>query len=264
MKKLLVFILALIMLTVAVSASDATLPRLVDNADILTADEEEDLLWELNEISERQRFDVVVVTLESLDGASVTAAADDFYDYNGYGYGPGDDGILFLISMEERQYATSTYGFGIEAFTDYGQDVMLEAVVSNLSSGDYYDAFLEFAYECDDYITQAKTGEPYDVGNEKSQFEPMWIVIALVVGVVVAFIYTGVLKAQLKSVSKNDSAANYMRPGSLSLAVSNDMFLYRNVSRTARPKDNDGSSGGGSSTRISSSGRSHGGRSGGF
>ena len=92
----------------------------------------------------------------------------------------------------------------------------------------------------------------------------MWIVIALVVGVVVALIYTGVLKAQLKSVRKNDSAANYMRPGSLSLAVSNDMFLYRNVSRTARPKDNGGSSGGGSSTRISSSGRSHGGRSGGF
>lgn len=264
MKKIIAVLLALLMLTMVAGASDATLPRLVDEADILTPEEEKDILRNLNEISERQEFDVVVVTLPSLDGASVTAAADDFYDYNGYGYGAGDDGILFLVAMEEREYATSTYGFGIQAFTDYGQDVMLDDVAGLLSDGDYYNAFLYFAFECDDYITQAKTGAPYDIGNEKSEFEPMWIFMALIVGVIAAFIYTGILKAQLNSVRKNDSVANYMRPGSMNLTVRNDMFLYRNVTRTARPKDTGSSSGGGSSTRISSSGRSHGGRSGRF
>ncbi len=265
MKKLFVIILALAFLALPVAASDATLPRLVDEADILSNGEEESLLSTLNEISERQECDVVIITVSSLDGASVTAAADDFYDYNGYGYGAGDDGILFLLAMEEREYATSTYGFGITAFTDYGQDVMLEKVVPYLSDGDYYEGFMEFASQCDDYITEAKNNEPYDVDNQRFVFEPSWIVIALIVGIVVAFIYTGTLKAQLNNVKKNNSAASYVRPGSLNLSVSNDMFLYRNVSRTARPKDTGGSSSsGGSSTRISSSGRSHGGRSGRF
>lgn len=59
--------------------------------------------------------------------------ADDFYDYNGYGYGEEGDGIIFLISMEERKWQISTCGFGITAFTDAGQEYMADPVeVSDL------------------------------------------------------------------------------------------------------------------------------------
>ena len=39
---------------------------------------------ELDEISEKQQCDVVVVTENSLDGKSAQDYADDFFDYNGY------------------------------------------------------------------------------------------------------------------------------------------------------------------------------------
>ena len=49
---------------------DRQLPRLVDDADLLTDSEEQELNTELDEISEKQQCDVVVVTENSLDGKS--------------------------------------------------------------------------------------------------------------------------------------------------------------------------------------------------
>lgn len=65
------------LLTVPVSAS-GSLPRLVDDAGLLSDSEEVDLLEELDEISERQQVDVVVVTVNSLEGSSAMEYADDF------------------------------------------------------------------------------------------------------------------------------------------------------------------------------------------
>ena len=96
-------------------------PRLTDDADLLTSSEEKQLLAKLDEISERQEMDVVVVTTDSLEGKTAEAYADDFFDYNGFGYGPMGSGVLLLVSMEDRDWAISTSGDGIEAFTDAGQ-----------------------------------------------------------------------------------------------------------------------------------------------
>lgn len=70
------------------------LPRLVDRADLLSELEEEELEARLDEISERQQADVVVVTVNSLDGKSAQDYADDFYDYNGYGIGTDKSGWI--------------------------------------------------------------------------------------------------------------------------------------------------------------------------
>ena len=82
------------------------LPRLVDGADLLDDSEEAGLQEKLDEISERQQFDVAVVTTDTLEGKTPQAYADDFYDYNGYGMGADKDGILLLISMEDRELSS--------------------------------------------------------------------------------------------------------------------------------------------------------------
>ena len=61
-----------------VCATEGKSSRLVDFADILTKSEESRLLAILDEISERQLLDVVVVTTNTLDGKSPMAYADDF------------------------------------------------------------------------------------------------------------------------------------------------------------------------------------------
>ena len=75
--------------------------RLIDMADLLTYEEESELLETLNEISERQKMDIVLITSEDMDGYSdIQEYADDLYDYCDYGYGANRDGLLLLISME--------------------------------------------------------------------------------------------------------------------------------------------------------------------
>lgn len=238
------------------------LPRLVDEADILTDSEEEELSDTLDEISESQECDVAVVTVDSLDGEDVTAYADDFYDYNGYGMGSGDDGILFLVSMEEREWAISTYGYGITAFTDAGQDYMADQFLPDLSDGNYAEAFTTYAELCDELLTQAAKGEPYDVDNlPKEPLSKSWIWKSIIIGAIIAFVITGYMRMQLKTVRKQMSAMSYVKDGSMNITNSRDMFLYRRVTRTAKPKD---TGSGGSSIHTSSSGRSHGGSSGSF
>ncbi|MBQ6626577.1 MAG: TPM domain-containing protein, partial [Ruminococcus sp.] len=43
--------------------AQSELPRLVDHADVLTDSEEADLLAQLDEVSERHQFDLVVLTV---------------------------------------------------------------------------------------------------------------------------------------------------------------------------------------------------------
>ena len=238
--------------------------RLVDDAKLLSASEKSELTALLDEISERHKVDVVVVTVDSLGGKSPRAFADDYYDNNGYGFGANADGVLLLVAMDSRDYYITTTGFGITAFTDAGIDYIEDAFLTDLSEGDYASAFETYAELCDEFITEARNGKPYDEGNmPKSPFP--WgqnLLISLAVGFLIAFIATAVMRSKLKSVRSKAGATDYVREGSFRVTRSFDFFLYRTVSRRAKPKDT--GSGGGSSTHSSSSGRSHGGGGGKF
>lgn len=258
MKKVLTVLIALLItlsFTVAVFAE--TMPRLVDQADLLTDAQEASLLFKLDTISNQQGMDVVVVTADTLDGKSPMAYADDFYDYNGY----AEDGILLLVSMEDSDWWISTAGYGITAFTDAGIEYLGNRFVPSLSDGDYAGAFEIYADHCDEFITQAKSGDPYDTHNlPKEPFDfLMNLAICFVIGLVIAVIATAVMKGQLKSVRAQAGASSYVKNGSMNVTHRQDLFLYRDVHRRPKPKDS-----GGSGTHRSSSGRSHGGGGGKF
>ena len=133
----LVAMLCCLVLTIPAFAVNAgatsTLPRLVDDAQTLTNDDTVYILDKLNSVSEQYECDVVIVTIESLEGDSVVAYADDFFDYNGYGYGSSRDGILLLVSTQDREYAMSTSGSGIDIFTDHVLSNMENKFLPNLS-----------------------------------------------------------------------------------------------------------------------------------
>lgn len=239
--------------------------RLQDDAALLSSDEYNEVLSRLDEISERQSFDVVIHTTEDMDGySSVVAYADDYYDYNGYGYGEDRDGIILVVAMNTRDLYISTCGFGITAFTDYGIDTLLDDVKGYFSDGDYYGGFCSFISEADEYITSAKNGSPYDINDgdyyyssERSGFFNFtWLMASLIMGLVCALIIVGTMKAQLKNVRPALAAGSYVRKDSIKVKSERDIYLYRNVSRTEIVRE---SSSGGSSTHVSSSGTTHGG-----
>lgn len=245
----------------SVSADTRHQLRLMDYADVLSSFEETEILGELNEISERQQFDVVIVTVSDTDNKSIRAFADDYFDYNGFGYGPNYDGCVLVVDMGGRDWWISTCGYGITALTDAGIDYIGEQIEGDLSDAFYYDAFMTYADLCDDFVSKAKSGSPYDSGNLPKEGYNwfMGIAVSVIIGFVLSLIITLVMKGKLKSVRFQPGAKEYVVPGSMNITASRDIYLYRNVSRRAKPKESSGSS-----THTSSSGRSHGGGGGSF
>ena len=270
----------------SVIPEERQLELLVDNAELLTPDERDALNNKLADISNAHQVEVAVVTVNSLDGKGVKEYADDFYDYNGYGCGENDDGILLLLAMDTREWAITTYGSAIDTFTDYRQSCIMNdaGVLEDFGKSNYDDGFNTFADECNRWLTVTVEGydddtddigwpsgylsdpdTPKDTIKQARKFPVTYILIAIAAGLLVAFVVMKIIAAPLKSVTKQSGANNYIVPGSMSVTNAGDIFLYSNVTRTAKPKDNDSSySGGGSSTNDSSSGRSHGGSSGSF
>lgn len=254
-------------------AEEAERPNVVDEVGLLTDTEKGALSAEIKEISQKQSCDIVIVAVpnEQLNGQNIRDYADDYFDYNGYGIGDDASGILLMLSMDEDghgNYWISTCGYGITAFTDAGISYIGNAIVPYLKDKDYAGAFDVFAEQCDEFLTKARKGTPYDVDEmPKEPFK--WDVVlymALVAGFVTGFIVVTTMKAKLKTVRPAKAAANYIRAGSMRLTRKSDIYLYRNVTRRARPKEtsSSGGGGGGSSVHRSSSGRSHGGGGGSF
>lgn len=259
MKKIMMILTAFLLGFVLVIPVYAHPSRLVDDADIFTDAEEAELVAMLDRFSTENVFDMVAVTVDSLDGEDAEDYADDYFDYNGYGMGENYDGALFLISMEERQWHISTCGYGIAAISDNDLYYMEDEIVPYLSSGDYVGAVENFAALCAGFVKQAKSaGVVYGQTESEGMGIVMAVLVSLIVGFLFAFIPMLVMKSKMKSVRVRNEAADYMDRGSRRITRSHDRFLYHTINRVYTPKQET------SSTHTSSSGRSHGGRGGGF
>ena len=257
--------------------SHAAPQLLVDEADNLSPDEERVLNDMLIDVSDRYDADVVLLIVDSLNGADAQAYADDFYDYNGY----ADDGVLFLLSVGDSEYAFSTLGRTAESLTDAALDMIENDVLTGLRSGkatqDYYDAYVAYIEGVDQYLGIAESGTPFEYDSAEGEalhgFAALKntlggnVLFSAIAGFVTSFLYMGRQKRKLKSVRRQRGAATYVTGGGPVLTVSDDRFVNRTVNRVPIPKrEPSGRSGSGRGTTFhtSSSGRSHGGRSGKF
>lgn len=250
----------------AEESSKVSKDYVVDNADLLTQTEENELSEKLQDISDELQFDVVVVTTNSTGSKTATEYADDYFDYNGYGRGSNNDGALFLVDMCDRKWAISTSGYGIEAIVDSALDDMEEEIVPYLKSGDYDGAFNEFADLTYDIVNDAKNGKSYSNSTTSTTKNHKNIgtnlIVAFSIGAGISLIIILVYRSKLKPVKFQKEAKEYIVPGSFNLRRSDDVFLYFNITKVPIPKNNDSDDSG--SFHSSSSGSSHGGSSGSF
>ncbi len=257
MKKMISLLAAVLLLASFVLPVSAASPRLVDEAGLLSYTECAAIEKQLDALSTQYGLDVVIVTTQSTGGSTPMEYADDYFDYNDY----ASDGVLLLVSMEESDWWISTTGHGIQAFTDAGIAYIGDQVVPYLSDGEYAGAFTAFADLCDQFLAQAKNGDPFDTHNlPKEPFKPVRnVIVALIIGLAAAFFATGSMKKKLKSVVQKAQANDYVTPGSLQITQSRDFHLYTHLNRVEKAQ-----SSGGSSTHTSSSGTTHGGGGGKF
>lgn len=220
---------------------DRTLSLVEDYADVLTDSEEADLLAKLEALGAANDIEVGVVTVDSYEGKDPQAFADDFYDYNGYGYGENDDGFIVVFNTGEgdgnRNIAISTHGKGIDLLTDMEIDVIIEMMITPIKNGDFAGAFDNFVSECENAVD--------------TSVSLLAIPLAIAIGFGLAFLIVKIQASKLKTVVQKADAADYV--GNVVLTYQNDQFMYRNVTSSPKAKSDS------SSTHTSSSGRTHGG-----
>ncbi len=245
------------------TSNSPELSRVLDGADLLTDGEERSLEKKISRLGEEWGFDVLIITVNS-DVGDVEPYAEDIYDTHGYGYGVGADGILLIVSMYERDWLISATGYGIEAFTDYGRDIIGEKVAEHLSAEDYSGAFNKFVKLTDKFLKKAAKGQPYDYDEELITAGDFFVRIfmGIVIGCIVGGIVVGVQSAGMKTAVAQRSAEGYMEQGSLVMGTGKDMFITSVITKTpkaqAQPKSGGGGGrSGGSTTHRASSGRSH-------
>lgn len=252
--------------TIEKSFADGDMEYAVDSAEVLTTGELETLKSKLAQISDENNIDVGVVTVDYLDGKTAQEFANDLFEQNKFGKGENRDGILLLVATEDREWAMSTHGSAKEAFNQNGLDYLSGEFIPYLSDDDFYSAFENFADNARElgamYVAGNTYGKEEYVDNENVSKEEkvinneVWIPLSIVIGCAISLVIMMIYKSQLKSVRSESRADDYLMD--MKLVKSQDIFLYRTVTRTIRPKNNDT---GGSS---SSGGNSYGGSSGSF
>ena len=215
-----------------------------DEAELLNETEVAQLNSKLESISEKYKAEIRVVTLSSMDGGDIDEFLEYLYDESGFGYGENHDGVLLVVCMDPREYRILSNGFAGEAITSGDIDAIGEAFKSDLSDGNYADAFDTFADKCESYLDGHINGFPFNTGKN--------LLICLGIGLVVALIVTGTWKNQLKSVRKQSAANAYVKAGTMQITQSGDFFMYRNVTKTQ--KQSNSSSGSSGSSRSTGGG----------
>lgn len=243
-KRIISFLLILVLSAFCATAAlaDDTFYYMQDIAEIVDDAKEAELDKKLESISEKYGMTVAVITVFDLEGVKIDDYAYDIYNILEY----GEDGVLLLYSEEDNEACILPVGYGKTAFTNAGKEYIFDEIASEMKAKNYDAAFDEFADICDEFIGLAKDGKPF----EKRPFDSaMAAVISIIIGFVFAFIATGSMKGQLKSVRMQKAAANYQRNGSLSLINSTDYFLYSKVDRQKKETNNSSTGSHGSSIR---------------
>ena len=229
-------------------AAKANEEFLYDEADLLTDEQEAELVKKLTEVSHATNAQVVIATMATMDGGDIDSFVDYLYDSMGFGYGENHDGVLLLVCMDPREYRILSNGYAGTAIGPDQIDTLCDFMETYLPNGHYVAAFNSFADQCGEFLEYYQMGSPFKVGKN--------LAISLIIGIIAGLIVAFVLKSQLKSVRKQDQAHRYVKPGSMTVDIQYDIFLYRTVTRTQKQKRVESTSSGSGNTARSKGGGS--------
>ncbi len=263
MKRRLSALLLALLLTVALAVPAlASGDWITDDAGLLTESETAALDQQAQQLADTYGVGVYIRTVDDYadDGFSdVETAAYTLYHNDALGVGDGRDGVLLLLSMSNRKYATFVYGDKAELlFPSSALQRLEDGFLDDFRHDDWYGGFRDYIDGCAGILS----GESYAGGDTDYAYDPGFsapsllhnFVIALVVSCVIALIVCLILKAKMRSVRRQTEARAYVTPEGLHLTRRDDVYTHTTTTRRKIERDNDHHSGGGGGSDFSGGG----------
>ena len=122
------------------SFHDDAAPRVVDDADIFSDEDEAQMEQRLYEIRSEINKDIVIYTDVSLYGMEQSVLAADFFDFNGYGCGDDHEGVCLFICMDPNDrgwWAACTGPETMKLYTEEFANDMDDVLYEYMAAGDY-------------------------------------------------------------------------------------------------------------------------------
>jgi len=264
-----ILILMLLLLAIPLQISFAAVTEAVDNkaadnekkelliddrAELLSAGKADELNVIASNIEKKYQIQIMIITVDRMDGYDAYEAAKSIYTENELGYGSDKSGLLLFLSMYDRDYALIAHGYGNIAFTDHGKDVILDNnVLPLLADDNFYEAFSIYLEKAEEFLIMAANGEPFDVGNDPAILNTIKAVklgFVILIPLALAAVICLRWRSKMKTAKTAKTADIYMPQDGFTLTHHSDLFLYR-TQTTVKVKDSSSSSGG---TTIGSGG----------
>lgn len=236
---------------------ETQLDYVTDKAELLTEQEIQTLEDKAEQLATEYTFGVYIITVddisEYMDDLDMETAAEQLYLSYDLGKGSNQSGLLLLMSMAERDWALFAFGYGNTAFTDYGKGYLSDQFLDDFKNDNWYSGFTDYQTTCGQMLDTSLNGSPVDVDNvPPSPYARLYgIITCVVLGLLIAFMVTVILKRQLKSVAHGTQAEAFIAAGGLKLTDQYDRYTHTTTSRVYDPPQKSSSSSGGTTTRSS-------------
>lgn len=121
-----------------------------DMADLLSDEEEQELLSLAEEISLDNNMDIRVVTTDDTGGKTTRSFSDDYFESLTDTY----EGACYLIDMDNREFYLTTEGRMIWYLNDDRRDTILDNAYEYASSGDFDAVFRSMLSDTKRFLKQ--------------------------------------------------------------------------------------------------------------
>lgn len=236
-------------------------PYVIDDARLLTIEQRQELNTYAEKITETYGMGIYIMSVEDFHNYGEEPQIFDvlwnYYHDNSLGYRADRQGMILMLSIAERDFATFFYGEDTEyAFNGFGQAQLENYFLDDFGSDDWYDGFMDFLVASEDFMAKAAAGEP--VRDDPWSLASVFVLIALFV----SFVVTRLLWMKMANVAAQKGAKRYQTAEGLVLTKHIDQFLTQTIRRRKIESSDSGSGKAGSSQAHTGGGGS--GRSGKF
>ena len=192
---------------------------LIDDAELFSDVEEEELFQRIKHIREEYDFDVTILTMNKIpDDSRNLREYFDWYEQ----LDPKRDGVVVGVNMEEgkREFTISTRNLGMKAFTDDALDLTNKVIPPMLTNAHYMSAFKLYLEYTEEFVGAARA----------RQLRNIWIFVVIIpillAGVSSWYVVKRFFVAKMQTAVEKTEAKDFIKRGSLRLSEKEDNYTY--------------------------------------
>lgn len=243
--------------------------RLSDDAGLLTDTQRREVEEMAEELEFATSWDIFAITTSDAQGMDAAGYGEAWFET----YHTGDDGVVCLIDMDNREIRICTFGEAIYYLTDDRVDAVLDDAYDKVSQEDYcgiFESMISGIFSAwqrgipgDQYTYDEDTNEVVGYYRDRKRITIGELLIAIVAAAAACGGTVGIIVGKYR-LKWGGYQYSYRENSKVTLNVKRDTFVNQMVTHRRIPK-NTGSSGGShsggsrSTTHHTSSGRRSGG-----